>query len=172
MEGPREPKQEGGKGNPTFQGSQDLLTKPACFQGSVGVHDTLTRIFAAELALMKTMSFEETCAQNSGWLLSGPWIAHGRRSFGRHWLNGSLPLMVWATQPRKAMLDDVACLDLWSSLGWLFEEVVDVGKKGFVFLDAVIVSAGCGALSYVAGLEYAQEGERSPESNLFSSAES
>lgn len=34
------------------------------------------------------------------------------------------------------------------------------------------MSAGCGALSYVAGLEYAQEGERSPESNLFSSAES
>jgi len=43
----RKTKTEEQKAHPTFQVSQDLLTKRSCLQGSFGINEALTNIFAA-----------------------------------------------------------------------------------------------------------------------------
>lgn len=60
------------KKSPTFQVPQDLLTKPACFQGSFGINEALTNIFAAGLVLMKTISREGPLCRTEFCLISGP----------------------------------------------------------------------------------------------------
>lgn len=60
------------KKSPTFQVPQDLLTKPACFQGSFGINEALTNIFAAGLVLMRTISREGPLCRTEFCLISGP----------------------------------------------------------------------------------------------------